>query len=231
MKLYQWLTVVLMAMFVCSNAMAQDEAAEAKADEAAEAKADEAPEAAEAAEAKADVKAEPKRYDGGSFTIMPPSDWLLVSGNLDAKDIAKLPESVKEHYNSRSTDVIFMDISSADDAAKGFKDSLNIVTINEPIAVSEDLVSELKNVLQQQYETMFEKFKLDTMEITKMGAYDVVSVKGSYTVLNYNIKMEQIMVPAKKESFVLTCTYDSDQEGAVDSIRSCREAMESLKLN
>lgn len=225
MKLYHGLTVVLMAMFVCSNAMAQDDAAEAKADGAAEANAD------NAAEAKADENAEPKKYNGGTFSIMPPSDWLLVSGHLDAKDIAKLPESVKEHYDSRSTDVIFMDISSADDAAKGFKDSLNIVTIHELIAVSEDLVSELKNVLQQQYETMFEKFKLDTMEITKMGSYEVISVKGSYTVLNYNIKMEQVMVPAKKESFVLTCTYDSDQEGAVDSIRSCREAMESLKLN
>lgn len=209
MKFYQWLTIFIMTMCLCTQVMAQENANDANA------------------EANQD---EVSQYDGGSFTIVPPKNWLLVSGNLDPKDVAKLPENVKEHYTQRNTDVIFMDTSSPDADAKGFKDSLNIVTINEPIPLSDELVKELINVLKQQYAAMFEKFELDTIDVAELNGKQVLSVKGAYTILNYKVKMEQTLIPAKEESLVLTCTYDTEKENSGEVIESCRKAVESLVL-
>ena len=174
---------------------------------------------------------EASSYDGGSFKINPPAGWQLVSGNLSQKEIQKLPENVREHYNMRNTDVIFMNIPTQDAETKGFRDSLNIVTISDPIPLNDDLVKELSNVLKQQYDSMFEKFNLESTEVTKVGEHDVLLVKGSYSVLNYNIKMEQYLVPSKKDSLVLTCTYDSGKSDASDIIGNCKKAVESLVLN
>ena len=173
---------------------------------------------------------EASRYDGGSFTVAPPAGWQLVSGNLNPKELQKLPENIREHYNARNTDVIFMNIPTRDAETKGFRDSLNIVTISDPIPLNDDLVKELNNVLKQQYESMFEKFELESTQVTKVGNLEVLQVKGSYTVLNYKIKMEQYLVPAKKESLVLTCTYDTSKSDASDIIGACNKAVESLEL-
>lgn len=205
MKFYQWLTISLMAMCLCTNAMAQDNADDANEDK--------------------------NIYDGDSFTIVPPANWLLVSGNLDPKDVAKLPENVKEHYTQRNTDVIFMDINSPDAEAKGFKDSLNIVTINEPIPLNDELVKELSTVLKQQYESMFEKFELENIEVTTLRDKKVLSVKGGYTVMSYKVKMEQTLIPAKNESLVLTCTYETEKDNADKIINACRESVASLVLS
>ncbi len=173
---------------------------------------------------------ENSRYDGGSFTIAAPAGWQLVSGNLSQKEIQKLPENLREHYNMRNTDVIFMNIPTQDAETKGFRDSLNIVTISDPIPLNEDLVKELSNVLKQQYESMFEKFELESTQISKVGNLEVLQVKGAYSVLNYKIKMEQYLVPSKQESLVLTCTYDTSKSDASDIIGACNKAVESLEL-
>ncbi|MBO4349698.1 MAG: hypothetical protein J6A01_01975 [Proteobacteria bacterium] len=173
---------------------------------------------------------ESSRYDGGSFTIAAPAGWQLVSGNLSPKEIQKLPENLREHYNMRNTDVIFMNIPTQDAETKGFRDSLNIVTVSDPIPLNEDLVKELSNVLKQQYESMFEKFELESTQISKVGELEVLQVKGSYSVLNYKIKMEQYLVPSKQESLVLTCTYDTSKSDASDIIGACLKAVESLEL-
>ena len=177
-----------------------------------------------------DEAKEASRYDGGSFTITPPNGWQLVSGNLSQKEVQKLPENLREHYNMRNTDVIFMNIPSQDAEAKGFRDSLNIVTVSDPIPLNDDLVQELSNVLKQQYESMFEKFELESTQITKVGELEVLQVKGAYSVLNYKIKMEQYLVPSKRESLVLTCTYDTSKSDASDILAACNKAVESLEL-
>ncbi len=173
---------------------------------------------------------ESDKYNGGTFTIVPPGGWILVSGSLSQKEIQKLPENVREHYSMRNTDIIFMDIASPNADAKGFKNSLNIVTINEAIPLNDSLVSELSNVLKQQYEAMFEKFELETPTVTKLGSMDVLLAKGSYTILNYAINMEQYLVPSKNESLVLTCTYDSSKSNSAEAIEKCRNAVKSLVL-
>lgn len=206
MKFYQYVTIAFLTMGLATNAMAQDNTDNANNEEVS-------------------------KYDGGTFTITPPKNWLLVSGNLDPKDVAKLPDNVKDHYTQRNTDVIFMDISSPDADAKGFKDSLNIVTINEPIPLNADLVKELTNVLKQQYDSMFEKFEFETIEVAERNGQNVLSVKGSYTVLNHKVNMEQTLIPAKKESLVLTCTYETSKENADAVIEACRKSVDSLVLS
>ncbi|MBQ9817061.1 MAG: hypothetical protein IJM59_06310 [Proteobacteria bacterium] len=175
---------------------------------------------------------EPSKYNGVTFTITPPKNWQIVAGSLSEKEIQKLPENLREHYSNRNnSDIIFMDIGSPDADVKGFKDSLNIVTINEPIPLTPELVKELSNVLKQQYESMFEKFELESAEIAKLNNMDVLSVKGHYSVLNYNIRMEQVLVPSNTESLVLTCTYDTSKSKAEEVIAACRSAVESLVLH
>ena len=124
-----------------------------------------------------------------------------------------------------------MDINSPDAEAKGFKDSLNIVTINEPIPLNDELVKELSTVLKQQYESMFEKFELENIEVTTLKDKKVLSVKGGYTVMNYKAKMEQTLIPAKNESLVLTCTYETEKAMADQIINACRESVASLVLS
>ena len=175
---------------------------------------------------------EPAKFNGVTFTITPPKNWQIVAGSLSEKEIQKLPENLREHYSGRNnSDIIFMDIGSPDADVKGFKDSLNIVTINEPIPLTPELVKELSNVLKQQYESMFEKFELESAEIAKLNKMDVLSVKGHYSVLNYNIRMEQVLVPSNTESLVLTCTYDTSKVNAEEVIAACRSAVESLELH
>lgn len=174
---------------------------------------------------------EAEKYDGGTFTIVPPQGWLLVSGNLSEKEVQKLPENVREHYTLRNTDVIYMNLEGPDADTKGFKDSLNIVTINEPIPLSDELVQELTNVLTQQYEAMFENFEFDSAKQTKLNDLDVLLVKGSYKVLNYNIKMEQYLVPSTKDSVVLTCTYDASKDKAAEIAKACTDSVKSLVLS
>lgn len=175
--------------------------------------------------------AAPEKYDGGTFSLIPPKGWLIVSGNLSEKEVQKLPENVREHYTLRNTDVIYMNLDAPDADTKGFKDSLNIVTINEPIPLSDELVKELTTVLTQQYETMFENFEFESAKQIKLGEIDVLQVKGGYKVLNYDVRMEQYLVPSSKESVVLTCTYDSSKDKAAEIIKACTDSVHSLVIS
>jgi len=172
---------------------------------------------------------ENEKYDGGSFTITPPKGWILVSGNLGDKELAKLPENIREHYNSRNTDVLFMNIAGLDQQpTQGFKDSLNIVTVTEEIPLTDDLVKELTDVLKQQYVNMFDNFEATSMEKSKIGARDVFEVKGTYSILNYSIMMRQVFIPLSNVSLVMTCTYESSHEDDVADL--CDKAIRSLEV-
>ena len=172
-------------------------------------------------------------YDGGSFSIVPPANWLLISGSLTDRELSKLPENIREHYNQRNTDIIFMNIESLDAETKGFKNNLNIVTINEAIPISDDLVKELTTILQQQYDAMFaQTFKLEKTEIVSLDDIDAKAfyLSGTYTVQDYSIKMEQTLIPSQGESLVLTCSYETGKPDTEETAKKCEAAIKSLKL-
>lgn len=173
---------------------------------------------------------DPDVFNGGSYEITPPKGWIHVAGYLSEKELKKLPENVRDHYSIRSTDVIFMNLNAQDSKEKGFKDSLNIVTISEAIPLNDDLVKEMKDILTQQYQSMFTDFEMTSFELSKLNDKDVLLVKGNYTVINYKVKMEQFLVPNKDEALVLTCTYDSTREDAVTVIENCQNAVKSLSF-
>ena len=167
-------------------------------------------------------------HDGGSYTIVPPASWKLISGNLSADEMAKLPDNISKHYTQRNTDVIFMNVGT-DAKDTGFKNTLNVVIINEAIALSDDVVKELSAVLKQQYETSFKPFELELVEKRKFkGEKEALYVKGKYEVLNYHVTLEQFLVPSTNESIVLTCTYQT--ETGQDDGNRCRDAIMTLTL-
>ena len=91
-----------------------------------------------------------EQYSNEKLTITPPDGWMLVSGSLGDKEMNQLPENIRAHYNARNTDVLFINIDSLDKPVAGFKNSLNIVTINEEIPLTPELVKELEGVLKDQ---------------------------------------------------------------------------------
>lgn len=176
----------------------------------------------------ADEPAESEPYTGSNYTIVPPAKWILVSGNLNDKELSKLPDNVREHYNQRNTDVLFMNIEGLDKPTQGFKDSLNLVTVNEAVPLTDELVTELKGVLKQQYASMFEKFELKSMDKTKLGEREVFEVVGEYAILNYKVKMRQIFIPLNSNSLVVTCTYEESREAEVAPL--CEQSLKSLSF-
>ena len=173
-------------------------------------------------------------YEGTSFTLTPPAKWLLISGSLTEADRAKLPENIRDHYRGRNSDIIFMDIDSLDgEAKKGFKNNLNIVSINEAIPITDDLVKELSTILEQQYDSMFaQSFKMESTKTIDLDNIEgkVFYLSGTYTVQDYSVKLEQILVPGKNESFVLTCSYETGKPNTEETASKCNEAFKSLKL-
>lgn len=167
-------------------------------------------------------------YDAGTYSIQAPSKWILVSGVLGERELAQLPENVREHYNQRNSDVLFMNIDSIETMTPGFKDSLNIVTVNEPIPLSEDLIKELSTVLKQQYSSMFEQFELESIGMTKLRDLDVLKLVGKYQILNYSVKLIQTFIPSKNESLVVTCTFEASKEELVSGL--CQNSLETLIL-
>ena len=173
-------------------------------------------------------------YNGNSYTLTPPANWLLISGSLTENDRNKLPENIRDHYKAGNSDIIFMDIDSLDsEVKKGFKNNLNIVSINESIPISDELVKELSTILEQQYDSMFaQTFKVESTKTIELNNIEgkVFYLSGTYTVQDYSIKMEQILVPAKSESFVLTCSYETGKPDTEETASKCDAAFKSLKL-
>lgn len=184
-----------------------------------------------AASAQDSDKTEKAPVDCDSFTITPPAGWLRVAGMLSEKELSRLPNNIREHYTRPTSDVIFIDLSSPDDNdSKSFKDSLNIVAIGESIPISDELISELTTVLKSQYSAMFENFVLESAEKSKIKDTEVVRVKGSYGVLNYSVKMEQVLYPAGNNAYVMTCSYDAESKNSAAQIAACRSAIESIQI-
>ena len=169
--------------------------------------------------------------DCDSFVITPPAGWLPVAGMLSEKELNRLPNNIREHYTRPTSDVIFIDLSSPDAAdAKSFKDNLNVIAIGEAIPLSDELIAELTTVLKAQYSAMFENFVLESAEKSKLNDVDVLLIKGSYGVLNYAVKMEQVLYPASSNAYVMTCSYDAQSENSASVIAACRKAMESIQI-
>ena len=123
------------------------------------------------------------------------------------------------------------DLSSPDAAdSKSFKDNLNIIAIGEEIPLTDELIAELTTVLKAQYSAMFENFVLDSVEKSKIKDVEVLLIKGSYGVLNYAVKMEQVLYPAESNAYVMTCSYDAEGEKSAETIAGCRKAMESIQI-
>ena len=134
---------------------------------------------------------------------------------LSEKELNRLPNNIREHYTRPTSDVIFIDLSSPDAAdAKSFKDNLNVIAIGEAIPLSDELIAELTTVLKAQYSAMFENFVLESAEKSKLNDVDVLLIKGSYGVLNYAVKMEQVLYPASSNAYVMTCSYDAQSENS-----------------
>lgn len=169
--------------------------------------------------------------DCDSFVITPPEGWLRVAGMLSDKELNRLPNNIREHYTRPTSDVIFIDLSSPDAAdSKSFKDNLNIIAIGEEIPLTDELIAELTTVLKAQYSAMFENFVLDSVEKSKIKDVEVLLIKGSYGVLNYAVKMEQVLYPAESNAYVMTCSYDAEGEKSAETIAGCRKAMESIQI-
>lgn len=169
--------------------------------------------------------------DCDSFVITPPEGWLRVAGMLSEKELNRLPNNIREHYTRPTSDVIFIDLSSPDAAdSKSFKDNLNIIAIGEEIPLTDELIAELTTVLKAQYSAMFENFVLDSVEKSKIKDVEVLLIKGSYGVLNYAVKMEQVLYPTESNAYVMTCSYDAESENSAETIADCRKAMESIQI-
>ncbi|MFA5625312.1 MAG: hypothetical protein WC966_09710 [Bradymonadales bacterium] len=169
-----------------------------------------------------------KTFESTSYSIVPPSEWFVVSGDIAEKDRMKLPPAVREHYNPRALDAMFMDVKDLAGEKQDFKDNLNIVVVNEAVPVTEAVKKEMVTVLQQQFESMFEDFTMLSSDIVSVGKYPAFLISAKYSLLNYQIKMVQWLVPSKTESLVLTCTFDQSREEA--TLRLCNEAVNSLVL-
>ena len=168
----------------------------------------------------------PTVYNATNYSITPPANWKIVSGTLTEKELSKLPENINKQFSQRNTDVIFL--NKPDKQNSGFMNNLNIVSIGEEIVLTDEVIKELEAQLKQQYVSMFGAFEMETIEKQTEEKQETLHVKGSYSALNYNITMEQFLMPHGKTSVVLTCTYVTDK-GQADG-DACKEAVKTLKF-
>ena len=202
MKFFEGMATICMSMFLAVPALAQSEGGEAGGG------------------------SDPQVFQAEMFKIVPPSGWLHVSGLLSDTELQKVPENVREHYTKTMSDVIFLDLRSPDSDTQNFKNSLNIVTVPEEISLTKELVKELTTVLEQQYASMFTDFTLDSSGVERVGEREVLMFKGHYTVREFSVNMEQVLVPSKSGSLVLTCTADSQKGG--EAMEACRKSVASV---
>ena len=170
-----------------------------------------------------------KPYEGGSYTIVPPVSWMQVSGTLGEKELSQLPGNIREHFSQRNTDVLFLK-KDPNRPKAGFINNLNIVTINEEIILTDEVISEMTPILKQQYDSMFKPFNVEVMEKRSFNDKEALYVKGNYTVLNYSVTLEQYLIASGsvKESLVLSCTYDT--ETGKEDAEACINAIKSIKF-
>ena len=124
---------------------------------------------------------------GKGYSILPPTGWEVVSGELAAPELEKLPPNVRDHYNPKETDVLFMDSAAAKDS--DFKDNLNVLVLDEPVPINPELLTELKDVLTEQYKSLFDSFQLVAFENTWAGRF-VAACQAADAVV-----IDQIRIP------------------------------------
>ena len=160
------------------------------------------------------------------YSIMSPTGWEVVSGELDQQELEKLPRSIRDHYDPRTTDVMFMDLAGSKD--NEFKDNLNTVVLDEPVPISEELIGELKTILTDQYKSLFENFELVSFEQATFGENAAVRIQATYTLLGYNLVLYQALMTGPTKTLVITCTMDQARKD--DRIKTCDEAFTSVKF-
>lgn len=174
---------------------------------------------------------EPVTHKGSGYSLTAPAGWEVVSGELEEAEVGKLPEKIKEHYNSKSTDVMFMDLATGGEGAENeFKDNLNVVVLDEPVPITDELVAELQGTLNDQYGKLFENFKLEKFEKSKVGAHDVLKIHASYELLSFKLYLFQMLVSgpaaAPDKALVVTCTVAQSRKDEREGV--CDNAFASL---
>jgi len=158
------------------------------------------------------------------YTIKSPTGWEVVSGELEGDALEKLPTNIREHYDPKTTDVMFMDLSSGKDDE--FKDNLNVVVLEEPVPVNDELIGELKDILSDQYNSLFEDFQLQTFEKTKFGENEAIRIEATYKLLGYDLFLYQALMSGESKSLVITCTMDQSRKA--DRMQTCTDAFGSV---
>lgn len=158
------------------------------------------------------------------YAISAPAGWEAVSGELNAEELEKLPTNIREHYDPKTTDVMFMDLSTGKDSE--FKDNLNVVVLDEPVPVNDELIAELKNILTDQYQSLFENFELKSFEKITLGANQAIRIEATYTLLGYNLVLYQALMSGQNKALVITCTMDQARKD--DRIKVCNDAFASV---
>ena len=166
-------------------------------------------------------------YEGTLYKMRLPN-WLKVTGEMSKPELSRLPVRLSEQYLPNNSDVMFMHVENDGQKSEVFKDNINVVIVQEKIAFSDAFVSQLKTVLEQQYKDMFDNFSLSTIGMIKLGEKDALSIRAGYSIMNYNVFLMQVMIPGEKQSFVVTCTYDSQRDEEVSKI--CKQVFESFEI-
>ena len=161
------------------------------------------------------------------YSILAPTGWEVVSGELDPQELEKLPTSVREHYDPKTTDVMFMDLASNTEM-NDFKDNLNIVVLDEPVPISDELIADLKEILTEQYKSLFEGFALTVFEKTKFGENDAIKIEATYTLLGYELVLYQALMTGPTKALVITCTMEQSRKE--DRVKICSESFSSVSF-
>lgn len=167
--------------------------------------------------------AEPFKSPRG-YTIVPPSGWEVVSGELDEAELQKLPKNIRDHYDPKTTDAMFMDLVT--DKESEFKDNLNIVVLDEAVPINDDLVGELKQILTDQYKSLFEEFELKSFEKTTFGNNEAVRIEATYKLLGYDLVLYQALMAGPDKALVITCTMDQSRKE--ERMKTCTESFKSV---
>src|SRR5690606_3963321 len=150
--------------------------------------------------------------------------WQVVSGELDEAELQKLPKNIRDNYDPKSTDAMFMDLVT--DKESEFKDNLNIVVLEEQVPINDELIGELKQILTDQYKSLFEEFELKVFEKSKFGANDAVKIEATYTLLGYKLVLYQALMAGPDKALVITCTMDQSRKEA--RMKACTDALRSV---
>ncbi len=173
------------------------------------------------------VPEENKTFESSTYDVSIPNNWTTITGELDSNELEKLPQSVREHYNPQAMDAMFVNLSDKDIRDDDFKDCINIVIVNEVIPNTDEMIAELKTLIEQQYASFFEEFRLLNFDWVTQSGRKALNIQAQYKLLNYELGLEQFVISTDKNAIILTCTYERSRESAMRDI--CSKTFTSLK--